>query len=100
MAEHIRLVECHELPPVNKRGGRDVEGWEAVFEADVQKSEKLQLQLTPGWTNGGQGLHGAAAAWLVDMCTGSVFRQLSTETWKPWGPSIAIDMSYYAPAAP
>lgn len=54
--------------------------------------------LTADWVNGGGGLHGAAAAWLVDMCTGSSFSRLRTKTWNPGGPSIAIDMSYYNPA--
>lgn len=100
MHEHIRLTQCSEMPPVNAKGGRDVEGWEAVFEADVQPGRRFSPTrlLTADWLNGGGGLHGAAAAWLVDMTTGSAFRQLQTETWRPWGPSVAIDMSYYAPA--
>lgn len=36
MSKHVRLVECSEMPEINQRGGRDVEGWECVFEADVQ----------------------------------------------------------------
>ncbi|BEI80784.1 hypothetical protein CcaverHIS002_0113130 [Cutaneotrichosporon cavernicola] len=87
-APHVRAIEAEPIPPINSRGGRDVEGWTAVYEAIVQ----------PCWVNGSGGLHGAAAAWLVDMCTGTSFSRLRTKTWNPGGPSIAIDMSYYNPA--
>lgn len=36
IAPHVRLVGQQPLPPVNSRGGRDVEGWKAVYEAVVQ----------------------------------------------------------------
>lgn len=39
MAPHVRAVEADPLPPVNARGGRDVEGWTAVYEATVQDGE-------------------------------------------------------------
>lgn len=38
-APHIRAIEAEPLPPINARGGRDVEGWTAVYEAIVQPSE-------------------------------------------------------------
>lgn len=36
---HCRAVEAEPLPPLNARGGRDAEGWTAVYEAIVQESE-------------------------------------------------------------
>lgn len=44
------------------------------------------------------GLHGAAAAWIVDMFTNTSFNRLATDTWNPWGPSVNIEMNYYAAA--
>ncbi|KAL1412255.1 hypothetical protein Q8F55_003266 [Vanrija albida] len=89
-APHFRAVEAEEIPAVNAKGGRDTDGWTAVYEAIVQ----------PDWINGGGGLHGAAAAWIVDMTTGTTFRRLFTNDWNIAGPSINIDMTYYHPAPP
>jgi hypothetical protein len=55
-ASSCRAIEAEPLPPVNAKGGRDAEGWTAVYEVTVK----------PEWLNGGGGLHGAAAAWIVD----------------------------------
>ncbi|EJT52456.1 hypothetical protein A1Q2_00566 [Trichosporon asahii var. asahii CBS 8904] len=90
MAPHVRAVEQDPLPPINEKGFRECEGWVAVYEAVVQES----------WINGMGGLHGGAAAWLVDMITGASFARLRVPPGKGQGPSISIDMNYYnaAPA--
>jgi len=36
-APHVKAVEYDPLPPINARGGRDVEGWTAVYEAVIQE---------------------------------------------------------------
>ncbi|BEJ18244.1 hypothetical protein CspHIS471_0705210 [Cutaneotrichosporon sp. HIS471] len=87
-ASSCRAIEAEPLPPINTRGGRDAEGWTAVYEVTVK----------PEWVNGGGGLHGAAGAWIVDMFTNTTINRLATDTWNPWGPSINIEMNYYAPA--
>lgn len=38
-ATGCRAVEAEPLPPVNERGGRDAEGWTAVYEATVKEGE-------------------------------------------------------------
>jgi hypothetical protein len=38
-APYFSAVEADPLPPINARGGRDVEGWTAVYEAVVQDGE-------------------------------------------------------------
>ncbi|KLT45737.1 hypothetical protein CC85DRAFT_282368 [Cutaneotrichosporon oleaginosum] len=87
-ASSCRAIEAEPLPPINAKGGRDAEGWTAVYEVTVK----------PEWVNGMGGLHGAAAAWIVDMFTNTSINRLATDTWNPWGPSINIEMNYYAPA--
>ncbi|RSH80403.1 uncharacterized protein EHS24_008980 [Apiotrichum porosum] len=87
-APHFRAVSAMPMPPLNQRGGRDAEGWTAVYEAIVQ----------PEWINGRGGMHGAAACWIVDMITGTTLSRMRTDTWGLGGPSIAIDMTYYDPA--
>lgn len=37
-APHFRAVEAQEMPSVNAKGGRDTDGWTAVYEAIVQPS--------------------------------------------------------------
>jgi hypothetical protein len=57
-APYVRAVEAEPIPPVNSRGGRDVEGWTAVYEAIVQPSESTRGrdgQSTGGGEIGGQG---------------------------------------------
>jgi acyl-coenzyme A thioesterase PaaI-like protein len=54
--------------------------------------------VTSDWINGMGGLHGAASCFIVDMITGASFARLRTPTWDPMGPSLSIDMNYYAPA--
>lgn len=56
-ASSCLALEAEPLPPINAKGGRDAEGWTAVYEVTVK----------PEWVNGMGGLHGAAAAWIVDM---------------------------------
>jgi hypothetical protein len=36
MGPHFKAVEADPMPPINARGGRDVEGWTAIYEATVQ----------------------------------------------------------------
>lgn len=71
----------HIIPTLRTRGG-----------------QKWRTQLTPDWLNGGQGLHGAAAAWLLDMFTGTSLHRLGTDNWSPWGPSINFEINFYNPA--
>lgn len=35
---------------------------------------------------------------LTPRFTNASFNRLATETWNPWGPSINIEMNYYAAA--
>lgn len=58
----------------------------------------MEPRLTPDWLNGGQGLHGAAAAWLLDMFTGTSLHRLGNGDWSPWGPSINFEINFYNPA--
>lgn len=64
----------------------------------LRRSARARAKLTPDWLNGGQGLHGAAAAWLLDMFTGTSLHRLGTESWSPWGPSINFEINFYNPA--
>lgn len=56
IAPHIRLVGQQPLPEINARGGRDIEGWKAVYEAVVQPggggeaSANRRLGERDGWT--------------------------------------------------
>lgn len=43
-APYVRAIEAEPLPPINARGGRDVEGWTAVYEAIVQPSESALVR--------------------------------------------------------
>lgn len=88
VADTLKPAGADPIPPVNARGGRDVSGWRALYEGTV----------APNWVNLHGTMHGACAAWLVDNLTGRAVETLGTDTW--WGPgvSIALDMTYQAPA--
>lgn len=80
LARSFVAIEMDPVPEEDARGYRRVEGWKVVYEGVIQKgthvpslfsflqtmelSDKRVLSLE--WTNFVGGLHGAAAAFLVD----------------------------------
>lgn len=89
VATSIRPVAFDPLPPINSRGGRDVNGWRTIYEGVVE----------PNWSNIHGTMHGGCAAWLTDNLTGRATEDLGTDTW--WhssGMSITLDMTYFSPA--
>lgn len=49
IAPHVRLVGQQPLPEINARGGRDVEGWTAIYEAVVQPGKLAEAKARQPW---------------------------------------------------
>lgn len=54
-APHFRAVSAMPMPPLNERGGRDAEGWTAVYEAIVQPGALNDLGVVWGKVEDGAG---------------------------------------------
>ncbi|RSH88539.1 uncharacterized protein EHS24_001084 [Apiotrichum porosum] len=89
LALNIAPYATDPIPPLNLRGGRNAEGWRAVYEGVVQ----------PEWGNPMGAMHGAAVAWVVDTCTSAAIVALHTpEFWGPpmtGGVSLTLDTSFF-----
>ncbi|KAI9634374.1 uncharacterized protein MKK02DRAFT_37905 [Dioszegia hungarica] len=90
--QHLHLLGLDELPETDAKGRKAIDGYKMSWEGTIP----------PDWDNGSGNMHGAAAAYIVDLCTSAaIMIHTTSEFWGPplvAGVSLAINMTYLHPA--